>query len=334
VILRPWRPAGQTVLITHIRAHYRVHVARPRSPPTPRMPHPPLSRREFVAAAAATTAAALAGGPPPRGVALTTLTAREVVDRVRAQLGVPWREGSADGIHGGDPDAVVTGIAVAALPTLDVLRRAADMGHTLVVTHERAFYGPAEPPAPPAGDPVHAARQALVAERGLVLLRLGEHWNARVPNENARALAAALGWSDGRADDDARVYDVPATTVGAVATLARTRLGARGGLRLVGDARTAVRRVLVSAGTTELRDTVQRLPAADLVIAGEPREWEAVEYVLDARSAGQPKAMLALGRVVSEEPGMRACAEWLRTLVPELPARALAVGDPYWSPVA
>jgi hypothetical protein len=35
---------------------------------------------------------------------------------------------------------------------------------------------------------------------------------------------------------------------------------------------------------------------------------------------------------VSEEPGMNICATWLKTLVPDVPVRHVAAGDPYWRP--
>ena len=62
-----------------------------------------------------------------------------------------------------------------------------------------------------------------------------------------------------------------------------------------------------------MQTTVKNLPQADVILSGEPREWEAVEYVFDTAAAGQPRGMIAVGRLVSEEPGMRACAAWLRT---------------------
>jgi hypothetical protein len=74
------------------------------------------------------------------------------------------------------------------------------------------------------------------------------------------------------------------------------------------------------------------LPAVDVMVAGEMREWEGVEYVRDVVAAGQKKGLVLLGRIVSEEPGMRACAAWLNTILPELPATWIAAGDPYWRP--
>ena len=57
----------------------------------------------------------------------------------------------------------------------------------------------------------------------------------------------------------------------------------------------AARTVLLSPGTTDLPSTVARLPRADVVLAGEPREWEAVPYVLDA---GPRKGIICTGRIV------------------------------------
>jgi len=68
------------------------------------------------------------------------------------------------------------------------------------------------------------------------------------------------------------------------------------------------------------------------VIAGEVREWESAEYARDVVRAGQPKGLILVGRIVSEEPGMALCARWLETIVPEVPVRHIPAGDPYWRP--
>jgi hypothetical protein len=77
---------------------------------------------------------------------------------------------------------------------------------------------------------------------------------------------------------------------------------------------------------------VELLQRADLLLCGEPREWEAVEYVFDSTFSAQPKSMIAVGRVASEEPGMRNCAAWLRTLITDVPVEFIGVGDSYWAP--
>jgi hypothetical protein len=77
----------------------------------------------------------------------------------------------------------------------------------------------------------------------------------------------------------------------------------------------------------------QRYADADLIIAGEVREWENTHFAADLFTAGEKHALVTLGRVVSEDPGMRACAAWLKTVVKEVPAQWVGVGDLYWRAV-
>ena len=42
--------------------------------------------------------------------------------------------------------------------------------------------------------------------------------------------------------------------------------------------------------------------------------------------------MTLVGRMVSEEPGMQVCAQWLKGIVPEVRSTWISAGDPYWRP--
>lgn len=287
-----------------------------------------VSRRTFVFTGAATLLA-------PRLVrTAAAITAREVVARIQARVGVPWREKTVDTFKAGNPDTVVTGIATTVMATLGVLRQAAAAGRNLVITHEPIFYTGTDEPGPRAKDPVYIAKQAFIEEHRLVIWRFSDHWLAREPSEFTRALAETLGWTSGRDPANEHLYTVPPTTVAAVARHVRSQLQVKGGMRLVGHSDAPVRRIVLSPGTTDLASTVAHLKDADLLVSGEPREWEAVEYVADTASAGTPRAMLAIGRIVSEEPGMRACAAWLRGIVAEVPVEPISTGDLYWRPTA
>jgi putative NIF3 family GTP cyclohydrolase 1 type 2 len=286
-----------------------------------------LSRREFVAAGAAAFLSISAVRP-----SRLELTAQQAIDRIRARVGVPWRETTVDTFKAGDPQTVLTGIATTVMATLPVLRQAVSQGRNLIVTCEPTFYSANDDPGSRANDPIYLAKKAFIEEHRLVIWRFSDHWSARVPNEFASALADTLGWTKLRTADNPLIYSIPASTLGSLTAHVRTRLGVRGGMRVVGKADMPIRRVLVSPGTTDLHATVRDLPQADVIVSGEPREWEAVEYVFDTASAGQAKGMIAVGRAVSEEPGMRACAAWLRSLIPEVAVDAIAVGDPYWRP--
>jgi hypothetical protein len=121
-------------------------------------------------------------------------------------------------------------------------------------------------------------------------------------------------------------------SLAALVSQTKKRLNARGGIRVIGDPGTRVGKVALLPGSTPLAASLAALPHADVVVAGEVREWESVEYARDVVDSGQLKGLILVGRLLSEEPGMQVCADWLKTLIPDVPVRHIAAGDPYWRP--
>jgi hypothetical protein len=71
------------------------------------------------------------------------------------------------------------------------------------------------------------------------------------------------------------------------------------------------------------------MDGVDVLVAGEAREWETVEYARDAVAEHRKKALVLLGHVPSEEEGMRYCAEWLRGFLPRMPIGYMPAGEPF-----
>jgi putative NIF3 family GTP cyclohydrolase 1 type 2 len=162
---------------------------------------------------------------------------------------------------------------------------------------------------------------------------LNQHWRLRRPDPFATGLASALGWSK-RVDapGDVLRYSIAAASLSALAAELKKKLGTRGGIRVIGDPQTRVQTVALLPGSTPLAASLDVLPAVDVIVAGEVREWESVEYARDVVASGERKGLVLVGRIVSEDGGMSECARWLTTLVPEVPVRHISAGDPYWSP--
>ena len=295
-----------------------------------------ISRRQFALAAGTVGIAPLIGAE--------SLTAERVAQRIQAELGGDWPSSGPDGFKAGDPSIVVKGIVTTAMATLDVLKQALKANANLVLTYEPTFYGRADgrpPAAPVAGrgpagfgpdDPVVKAKLEFIDHNGLAVFRLRDHWQARKQDEMVNGLAGALGWSTRRVKSDDALYEIPAAGAQETVALIRSKLNLRGGLRAVGDRKAVVRRVLLYPGTMTPATMWQRYSTVDLIVAGEVREWENTFYAADMFTAGEKRALVTIGRVVSEDPGMRACAEWLKTLVKEVPAQWIGAGDPYWRP--
>jgi hypothetical protein len=73
------------------------------------------------------------------------------------------------------------------------------------------------------------------------------------------------------------------------------------------------------------RDDVQ------VLVVGETREWETVEYAADAVTQGRNKALIVIGHVPSEQGGMEECARWLKGFVKEVPVAFVAAKEPFWT---
>jgi putative NIF3 family GTP cyclohydrolase 1 type 2 len=274
----------------------------------------------MAAATRMSTAALLTGGTLPADAASTL---------ARATL-----------IHGSS-DTQVTGIMVATMPSLAVLRQAVASGCNLILSAEAPLYSrplPADAnPMARAGaerlfaQPVFREKSAFIADHKLVIYRLPTRSEAPGPSADnplfTGHLARAMGLST---TADGWIFDTAPITLGTLVQRAQSAVGAHGGLRMIGDPAMPVRKVCVVPGTTEMAATLPRLRQADVLVAGDLREWELVPYIADSHAAGHPKGLVALGRILSQQPGTRALAAALKAAHPGLPVSFAPHADPFW----
>jgi hypothetical protein len=147
-----------------------------------------------------------------------------------------------------------------------------------------------------------------------------------------QGFADSLGWSAHKVPADAPIFEIPSITLDSLASQLKRQLKSRGGIRVVGRQDTKIRTVALLPGSTPITASVALLPQVDAIVAGEVREWESVTYAQDVVFSGKPKGLALVGRIVSEAPAMKVCADWLGTIVPEVPATWLPSNDPYWRP--
>jgi hypothetical protein len=93
---------------------------------------------------------------------------------------------------------------------------------------------------------------------------------------------------------------------------------------------------MVGAAAPTAQEIVDRIKAR-LGVAWQTtttREWESSEYARDMVTSGRDRGLILIGRTLSEDPGMKVCAQWLERIVPETPVRWMPAGDPFWRPTA
>ena len=68
------------------------------------------------------------------------MTAGEVVDRIKQNLGVAWRDSTyRDTFKFGGPDTEVTGIATTVFCSYEVLQQASAAGCNMIIPHEETY---------------------------------------------------------------------------------------------------------------------------------------------------------------------------------------------------
>jgi putative NIF3 family GTP cyclohydrolase 1 type 2 len=263
------------------------------------------------------------------------LTAQQVIERIKKNVGVPWKEQTVDTFKAGNPEARVTGVATTMMATFDVLKRAAAAGKNLIITHEPTFYDHLDKieDLEKENDAVLATKLAFIKEHNLVIWRFHDHWHMRRPDGIQTGMIRALGWEKFQTPDQRGLFVIPETTLGKLASEIKTRLDIRT-MRVVGDPNLKLTKVGLAPGAPGFPRQRQMLQRDDVeaLVTGEAREWETIEYGDDAVAEGKRKALIVLGHIPSEQAGMEECARWLKGFIKEVPVEFVPAKEPFWSP--
>jgi putative NIF3 family GTP cyclohydrolase 1 type 2 len=261
-------------------------------------------------------------------------TAREVVAAIQDHIGVPWKTPTVDTFKAGNPDTPVTAIAVTMMATLDVLQRAAANGQNLIITHEPTFFNHYDdkPDGMDENDAVWKEKREFIEKHQLVIWRLHDHWHMRKPDGIQAGMTHALGWEKFQNPENEHLFTLPETTLRELAADVAKRLDSPV-LRVVGNPEMKVTKIAMSPGYGGFARETQALEMnnVEVLLVGETREWETVEYAADAVSEGKRKALIIIGHVPSEQAGMEECARWLRTFVKDVPIEFVATKQPFWT---
>ena len=262
------------------------------------------------------------------------ITANEVIERIKKNVGLEWRADTVDTIKGGgDPNTKITGIAVTMMATMDVLQRAVAKNENLIITHEPTFFDHLDVSTQvPQGDndSVFAAKRKFIEDHHLVVWRFHDYWHMRKPDGILTGVIRKLGWEKYQDAKNPYLFTIPETTVARLSEDLKKKLGLVA-MRVVADRDMKVKRLALSPGSAGFTREAGALemPDIDLLIVGETREWETVEYVADAIAEGRHKALIVLSHVPSEQPGMDECTTWLKTFVTEVPVEFVPTKDPF-----
>ena len=267
---------------------------------------------------------------------------REVLKRAEAyhpDLG-PGYDG-CDGVKQGDPDQECTGVVSALVPTVEIIRKTAELGANLLYVHEPTSYLTPDWPEWKAdfSCSVYDEKLELIKKHGIVVYRDHDHMHAHRPDSIFTGVLKYTGWLPYLEEGPAKV------PFGFVVNLPKPEklkdinehlmasIGMRG-VRFMGDPEAEFERLAVAGhiypdafipqhfnedGTwtdyaTEIIRTMEK-DGIELILPGEVIEWTVLSYIRDANALGKKKACINLGHYNWEELGAKYAADWLGELV-------------------
>ena len=260
------------------------------------------------------------------------MTGREVVERIKQNLGAPWREDSyRDTFKLGNPDSTVRGIATTVIVTYDVIQRAHAAGLNMVIAHETTFWNDRDETKDLLDNALYKEKVAFAVDHDMIIWRMHDHMHVMQPDYTVVGSLRSIGVKGGeKSGVRPGILTIPEMTLGEFAAQVKRLTGSRA-FRCVGDPSAKVSKILLGPGYGTPRMTAE----VDVVIGGEQQEadgqFDNAEYVADATSLGIPKGLILLGHVISEQPGMEDLAHWLEGFIPDVPVRFVPAEEPFWT---
>jgi putative NIF3 family GTP cyclohydrolase 1 type 2 len=233
------------------------------------------------------------------------MTIQSIIDGILAYHPDIGDRRTCDVVIGGDPDVECTGVLVSIAPTVDVIRKAMELGANFIFVHEPTFYSGYDD-------------ECGWLEGNDLLQRLQLGWLEYVVPGSGFAPEIKL----------------PETTLGELVLHVKKAMGLQT-IRYIGNPDAKVSTVgfcghLLPNENTNWSNNAQVAASwkYDVVIPGETVDWTLPLYIRDAAMLGKAKGMIIPGHFVQEEAGMRWAVEWLRPIVGgTLPVTFVSAGD-------
>lgn len=272
-----------------------------------------ITRRSFVSTLSAATAGCFVLSPTVSAFACAEpKTIKDVIDLLLAEPGVSYPQ-TVDTVKSGDPSQPIRGVVTTFMANDEVIKKAIDLGANLIVTHEPTYYNHEDKTDWLEKDDVYKFKRKLLEDNNIVVFRYHDYIHSIKPDPVVMGVVEKLGWQQFVKTDNPRIVTIPARKLSALCKEVKTKLGSEQ-IRYIGspDMNCKTIGLLVGASGGNSHIGMLGTTAIDVLIVGEIHEWETAEYVRDAISAGQNRAVIIAGHAPTEEPGMEWLAKWLQ----------------------
>lgn len=167
---------------------------------------------------------------------VTRMNVREVVEVILAVNGGRKLEKTCDQLIEGHWEHQVTGVVTTFMATVDVIRRAVDMGCNLIITHEPTYFTGLDQTDWLISDPVYQRKKTLIDDNQISIWRYHDHMHSGHEDLIYKGLLKELGWTNYLDTEfpQPHCYSIPSTSVTELVGFLKKTLGIKV-IRVVGD---------------------------------------------------------------------------------------------------
>jgi len=291
-----------------------------------------LSRRRFIINAAKTGGVLLAAPVMSRASGFIKVedkyTVKHIMDLFISQVPGGALKDTVDTLKSGSPDAVVTGILTTMFATVDMIRKAIDLGANFIIAHEPTFYNHEDHTEWLEESDVYKYKADLLKQHGITVWRNHDYIHRLVPDGVKTGVLEQLEWAKYADGTPPNIITLPTAPLKDIISHAKQKLNIEK-VRYIGNPEQPCTRILLmpgaAGGTRQIEGMIKEKP--DVLICGEISEWETAEYVRDARAEGKNLSLVVLGHIASEEAGSAFMLNWLKKNVPSVKATHVPCGN-------
>ncbi|MCF0114044.1 MAG: Nif3-like dinuclear metal center hexameric protein [Erysipelotrichaceae bacterium] len=236
----------------------------------------------------------------------------------------------ADDFKCGNPEDECTGVVVALVPTVNVIKKAIELNANLILCHEPTYHTSSDDGWHEAfNNSVVEEKMKLVEDHGIVIWRDHDHMHAHQPDQIFTGVLKYLGFDQQFYKNSNTgafahyICDIEETTLECLCVYLCDKIGLNG-CRYIGDPDLAVKRIAflghlypekreVEYSVNCIREFEEH--DVDVVIPLETIDWTICSYVRDGYQLNKPMGLISAGHFNIEELGMKYLCEQLKPLV-------------------
>jgi putative NIF3 family GTP cyclohydrolase 1 type 2 len=291
-----------------------------------------LSRRRFIKNAAKTGGILLAAPVMSRASNFIKVedkyTVKQIIDLFISTVPGGTLKETVDTLKSGSANTVVTGILTTMFATVDMIRKAIDLGANFIIAHEPTFYNHEDKTSWLEDSDVYKYKADLLKQHGITVWRNHDYIHHLVPDGVITGVLEQLDWAKYADNNSPNIITLPTTPLKDIIKHAKEKLTIEK-VRFIGKPEQPCTKVLLipgaAGGTRQIEAMIKEKP--DVLICGEISEWETAEYVRDAQAEGKNLSLVVLGHIASEEAGSVFMLNWLKKNVPSVKATHIPCGN-------